>query len=282
MYAPQQLLDKPMTVFLRPCVTPPLRVLLVAVAALLAACQAPRAVSPAVGDAWQASRQLVLVTTDNWDADHGVLRRYERVAGGAWHAVGAPQPVTIGKAGAAWGRGLHPLQADGPDKREGDNRSPAGVFRIGEAFGYAAHANTALPYRALGASDYCVDVSDSPQYNRIVDATVVGAAAVQGSTEPMRRDLHVDGDQRYRLGFVIEHNPQAVPQGGSCIFAHLWASPTTPTTGCTAMPAAAMQNLLAWLRPARQPVFVLLPQAAYQRLYGAWQLPTPHDAGRVR
>ena len=82
-----------MTVFLRPCVTPPLRVLLVAVAALLAACQAPRAVSPAVGDAWQASRQLVLVTTDYWDADHGVLRRYERVAGGAWHAVGAPQPL---------------------------------------------------------------------------------------------------------------------------------------------------------------------------------------------
>lgn len=271
-----------MAVSSHPFATHFLRVLLVVAVALLAACQLPQAARPAVGNAWQASRQLVLVTSDNWDAEHGVLRSYERVAGGAWHAVGAPQPVTIGKAGAAWGRGLHPLQTDGPDKREGDNRSPAGVFRIGEAFGYAAHADTALPYRALGASDYCVDVSDSPQYNRIVDADVVGAAAVQGSTEPMRRDLHVDGDQRYRLGFVIEHNPQATPQGGSCIFAHLWKSPTESTTGCTAMPAAAMQNLLAWLRPERQPVFVLLPQAEYRRLYRAWQLPAPDDAGLAR
>ena len=54
------------------------------------------------------------------------------------------------------------------------------MFRIGEAFGYAAKADTAMPYRALSASDYCVDVSGSPQYNRIVDAKEVGAEAVEG------------------------------------------------------------------------------------------------------
>ena len=64
-------------------------------------------------------------------------------------------------------------------------------------------------------------------YNQIVDADVVGAAAVKGSTEPMRRDIHVHGDQRYREGFVIVSNPDAVPQAGSCIFGHLWHSPTT-------------------------------------------------------
>ena len=30
---------------------------------------------------------------------------------------------------------------------------------------------------------------------------VVGTEAVAGSTEPMRRDLHANGDQRYKLGF---------------------------------------------------------------------------------
>jgi L,D-peptidoglycan transpeptidase YkuD (ErfK/YbiS/YcfS/YnhG family) len=60
---------------------------------------------------------------------------------------------------------------------------------------------------------------------------------------------------------------------GSCIFAHLWKSPDTATAGCTAMQPEAMQALLAWLDPKRQPVFVLLPQAEYGRLKTAWRLP---------
>jgi L,D-peptidoglycan transpeptidase YkuD (ErfK/YbiS/YcfS/YnhG family) len=241
----------------------------------------------ASGDApWRTARQLVLVTTPDWNADHGELRRFER-EGHRWHQVGTAVPVTIGKAGAAWGVGLSEpdpgaARRGDPVKREGDNRSPAGVFRIGEAFGYAASAATAMPYRALRASDYCVDVSGSRQYNRIVDANVVGADAVKGSTEPMRRDLHANGDQRYRLGFVIEHNPHGTPQVGSCIFAHLWHSPSSATAGCTAMTPAVMQSLLAWLKPDDRPVFVLLPQSAYERLRGEWRLPALSAADAAR
>jgi L,D-peptidoglycan transpeptidase YkuD (ErfK/YbiS/YcfS/YnhG family) len=237
--------------------------------------------------AWQDARQLVLVITPGWNADHGTLRAFERddpaiggPAGNGWREAGRAAPVTVGKAGAAWGLGLQSPQQGGPLKLEGDNRSPAGVFRIGEAFGYARHAATALPYRALSASDWCMDVSGTAQYNRIVDATVVGAAAVKGSSEPMRRDLHAHGDQRYRLGFVIEHNVHAVPQAGSCIFAHLWKSPHDATTGCTAMAVPVMRRLLAWLRPEDQPVFVLLPRSAYDELRASWQLPSLDAAVR--
>jgi L,D-peptidoglycan transpeptidase YkuD (ErfK/YbiS/YcfS/YnhG family) len=90
----------------------------------------------------------------------------------------------------------------------------------------------------------------------------------------MRRDLHADGDQRYREGFVIEHNPRGKPAAGSCIFAHLWKSPDSTTAGCTAMDPAAMQSLLAWLDAKQRPVFVLLPQSEYDRFHAAWQLPT--------
>jgi len=229
--------------------------------------------------AWSDARQMVVVTTPGWNVNHGTLRAYERTPGG-WKEAGAPAPVTIGKAGAGWGLGLNALRHDGPVKREGDLRSPAGVFDIGEAFGYAATADTAMPYRALSATDYCVDVSGSPQYNRIVDAKVVGEKAVEGSTEPMRRDLHVHGDQRYAQGFVIEHNPQQRAQGGSCIFAHLWKSPVDATTGCTAMDPSLMHRLLAWLRPDQHPVFVLLPADEYRKLQGAWHLPALEDAAR--
>jgi L,D-peptidoglycan transpeptidase YkuD (ErfK/YbiS/YcfS/YnhG family) len=197
---------------------------------------------------------------------------YER-DGSRWRLVGTTQDVTVGRTGSAWGVGLHDEGHPGPQKREGDGRSPAGVFDIGEAFGYAPAARTALPYTAMQETDYCVDVSGSPFYNRIVDARVVGADAVAGSTEPMRRDLHADGDQRYRLGFVIRHNIQAAPMAGSCIFAHLWKSPDDPTTGCTAMAPAAMDAVLGWLQPARNPVFVLLPLAEYAHLRSSWDLP---------
>jgi len=130
--------------------------------------------------AWSVSRQMVVVTTDGWDVDHGSLRTYER-DGTTWKQVGTPADVTIGKHGSAWGVGLHPVQQDGPTKVEGDARSPAGIFRIGQAFGYAETNGTALPYRGLTASDYCVDVTDSPYYNQVVDTRQVGEKAVAGA-----------------------------------------------------------------------------------------------------
>jgi len=237
----------------------------------LAGC-AHRTISAPEVSHWQQAQQLVLVITPDWNADHGTLRQYER-SGAKWHETGLAQPVMIGRAGAGWGLGLHAPQHRGPVKREGDGRSPAGVFAIGEAFGYTSTAMTTLPYAPMQDSSYCVDVSGSPLYNQIVDAQFVGADAVAKSTEPMRRDLHADGDQRYRLGFVIKHNAQGRPMAGSCIFAHLWKSPTDATTGCTAMDPGTMDQVLAWLRPGQHPVFVLLPMREYTRLRAPWRLP---------
>jgi len=230
--------------------------------------------------AWSASRQMIVVTTPGWNTDHGTLRTYERTVaspddGSRWKPVDPPVDVMLGKNGSAWGTGLSPAQTNGPAKAEGDGRSPAGVFRVGEAFGYADSNGTALPYRGLTASDYCVDVDSSPYYNQLVDEKKVGAKAVAGATEAMRRDLHFHGDHAYRIGFVIEHNPQGRKGAGSCIFAHLWKSPASPTAGCTAMTDEAMERLLAWLDPEKKPVFVLLPREEQVRLSGQWGLPSP-------
>lgn len=241
-----------------------------AIALLVSACASRQ---PKSGDfVWSDAQQLVLVTTTGWNTTDGSLRTYSRTSDG-WQEVGAATPVTIGRSGSAWGLGLHPEQINGPSKHEGDGRAPAGVFRIGTAFGYGESANTTLPYAAMRESSYCMDVTASPLYNRIVDADEVGQAAVAGSTEPMRLDLHNKGDQRYKLGFVIEHNPDGKPDAGSCIFAHLWKAPGQTTAGCTAMAESAMQRLYAWLKPDAHPVFVLLPEAEYQRLKNVWTLP---------
>lgn len=243
----------------------------------LTACASTTAPRDASG--WSSAGQMIVVTTPGWDATRGTLRRFERGAGARWTEVGTPSPVMVGRTGSAWGLGLHASPASGPQKREGDGRAPAGVFSLGMAFGYAPQAATRLPYRGMTATDYCIDVPASPLYNRIVDARDVGEAAVAGSTEPMRLDVHANGDIRYRLGFVIEHNRQAQPGAGSCIFAHLWKTPDTPTSGCTAMAEPVMQQVLGWLDPARRPVFVLMPEGEYRRLGGAWNLPALPAAG---
>ncbi|WP_372016335.1 L,D-transpeptidase family protein [Pseudoxanthomonas sp. 10H] len=253
-------------------------------AALGLACAVAALAGPSTGatratraDPLHGARQLVLVTVAGWDAGQGRLRRYERAGdGAAWRELAA-FPVSIGRHGSAWGTGLlAPAdQGEGPRKREGDGRSPAGVFALGPAFGYAEGVASGLPYQAMDAGDWCMDVPASPHYNRIVDAREVGQAAVKGSTEPMRLDLHRDGDPRYRLGFVVAHNPGNEPGGGSCIFAHLWRTPGEPTAGCTAMADADMEALLAWLDADLQPRFVLLPEDEYARLAGRWGWPAP-------
>ncbi|MEO5628391.1 MAG: hypothetical protein ABIQ62_01330 [Thermomonas sp.] len=221
---------------------------------------------------WADAGQMVLVTTANWDSTSGDLRRYER-DGERWRQVGAATQIVVGRTGIAWGIGLNTEHGDGPVKREGDGKAPAGVFAIGPAFGYAGSARTGLDYRAMGANDWCIDVPDSVYYNQIIDRSVVKAPLLDQSTEPMRRDIHADGDQRYREGFVIEHNAANVRNAGSCIFAHLWTASDTTTAGCTAMAPASMDALLAWLDQKRKPVFVQLPQAQYHQLRDAWQLP---------
>lgn len=246
-------------------------------AGLLAACaHAPRDASTAAPT--DGARQLVLVVTDGWDATGGHLQRFERSGDGApWRAVGEPTAIAVGRSGSGWGTGLHTAPADGaPVKREGDGRAPAGVFALGTAFGYgdADSVDSGLPYAAMDANDWCIDVPVSPLYNRIVSTDDVGAAAIEGSTEPMRRDLHADGDVRYKLGFVVEHNAANTPGGGSCIFGHLWRTPGEATAGCTAMAEPAMRAMLAWLDPAQRPVFVLLPAPALKTHADAWRLPT--------
>lgn len=227
----------------------------------------------------EGARQLIVVTSDGWDSSEGQLQAYVR-KGRQWQPHGQAFSVALGRSGSAWGLGLHPAQVEGPQKQEGDGRSPAGVFALGSAFGYATTARSGLPYQPMLASNYCMDVPASPYYNRIVDARTVGTDAVAGSTEPMRLDLRDARDIRYQQGFVIAHNPQNTPGRGSCIFAHLWRQPGEATAGCTAMTAPHMQALLAWLRPRDTPRFVLLPRAEYQRLQAAWQLPVLHGDNR--
>jgi hypothetical protein len=150
--------------------------------------------------------------------------------------VGEPIPIVVGSKGMGWGIGLIDAGQPGvrfepePIKIEGDGKSPAGVFALGTAFGYAAQPppGLKLPYLVLAPSIECVDDASSKNYNRIVDRSTV--APDWNSSEHMR-----DVGESYRWGVVIDHNATVPgrtaprPGGGSCVFLHIWHSPDRGT-----------------------------------------------------
>ncbi len=220
------------------------------------------------------SSQLIVVTTADWKAVDGRLQLYQRKsAGDGWKAMGDPIAIVVGKGGMAWGIGVAPMDgtrsSSDPVKREGDHTSPAGIFRLGDAFGYAAKepAGWKMKYISVSTSTDCVDDSQSRFYNQILDSSTVSPD--WKSAEHMR-----DAGEAYRWGLVIQHNASpARPAGGSCVFMHIWDGPGRGTEGCTAMPEPQVISILNWLNPSANPLLLQMPVRQYGRLAKAMELP---------
>ncbi len=220
------------------------------------------------------AEQLVVVRTADWNAPTGTLICYERGRlGDAWTRAGDPCEVNIGRAGLAWGQGLHGGNlGEGPEKLEGDSKSPAGVFQLSAVFGYAPRATVEflkMPYIEETASCQCVDDVHSEYYNLVLDSLSV-AHADWTSHERMRP---AKGDW-YKWGVIVDHNLSPREAGrGSCIFLHVSEGRGVPTDGCTSMEEDRIVALVRWLDAGRHPVLVQLPELQYAHWRPRWQLP---------
>ena len=185
-----------------------------------------------------------------------------------WRDAGfAPVDVSVGRHGLAWGRGLHPAQEDGPLKFEGDHRSPAGVFDLGEARGYATEPpeGTTWPFQHSGTRWRCMDNPRSAAYNTFI--------STQGLPLPASVGI-ASRETVFELMLFVMHNTSPVLRGaGSCVFLHVWAKPQHPTQGCVAMSRDSLAELLPWLVLERRPVLVQLPIEAYRHFQRDWALP---------
>jgi zinc D-Ala-D-Ala dipeptidase len=217
--------------------------------------------------------QLVTVTVSNWNSVDATVNLYERTAGAGsmWRRFGRPFPAVIGENGLAWGIGLHGTSKTGePEKREGDKKTPAGVFGFGDVFGTARPEQVRflrLPYRQVTMTTEAIDDPKSKYYNQVVDRRAV-INPDWASSESM---VQVGG--RYRLGVIIRHNAAAFPGFGSCIFFHVWDPKYPGTTGCTATSYDHLVSLLRWLDPKKNPLIVQLPKEEYRQLQQSWGLP---------
>lgn len=215
---------------------PALDLAVIMATALVSGCSSLPSGAEALADLAPRTSQAIVVEPDAAVGHLAVLRAWER-SGGEWHAFGDAIAVTLGRNGAI----------AGDEKREGDGCTPAGVHRLGIAFGYAPTCSTGLAYRQAKPDDYWIDDVDSPQYNQWVE----GHPSV--SCERLRRD-----DDQYELAAVVEWNTAPVQRGrGSAIFVHVWKAPGTATSGCVAMARADLERLLGWLDRRAEPVLVV-------------------------
>lgn len=217
------------------------------------------------------STQCLVGTSETWDSSTVTLRLHEK-KGSTWKPVTEAWQGRLGKNGLIWGKGIHPVPAGMATKKEGDNRSPAGIFAIGGAWGYepSIRKNPALPYRQVTVRDLWIEDPTSPSYNRNVILEHDPATAWE------KKQQMKQTDPVHSLKLFIAHNaaPKTTPHDGSSIFFHIWrGGGSKPTAGCTTMEKSKLQWLVSQIDPAKGPLYILLPRAEYEKYKAAWKLP---------
>ena len=156
-----------------------------------------------------------------------------------WEWVSGPMEATIGRNGFA-------LPGE---KREGDGKTPSGIFSLKRTFGYDKTVKTKMSYRQAMEEDLWVDDPNAPDYNQWVKQGETGAA----SYEKMKRE-----DGQYKYGIVIEYNTDPVIKGhGSAIFFHVWKGKDFPTAGCVAVSEEDIIKIFEWLDPIAFPLIIM-------------------------
>jgi Uncharacterized protein conserved in bacteria len=185
------------------------------------------------------SSQVILVTTNkSFFFTEQKVHTLEKHAG-IWKPVFEPFNAVIGKNGFAQPR----------EKREGDGKTPSGIYPLKMTFGYDESIKTKMPYRQALADDLWIDDVNADDYNRWVKKGNTQAK----SYEKMRRD-----DNLYKYSIVIEYNTNPVIKGyGSAIFFHVWGGADITTEGCVAVSEENIIKILEWLDPQAEPLIIM-------------------------
>ena len=161
--------------------------------------------------------------------------------------------VNIGKNGLGLGISDIPFLNINSEayKREGDKKSPLGIFRLSSVFAYEKTKNIKMPYIYASEDLICVDDTKSSYYNQVIRMP----NHKPNSFEKMRRD-----DDQYRLGVVVNHNKAQIQNAGSCIFIHVQKEAGASTAGCTSMKYEDLEKIVEWLDIKKNPVLIQIPR----------------------
>lgn len=172
----------------------------------------------------QETDQIILVTGDGSGSSRVTVSYFKKNGTEGWSEVFAV-PGYCGYNGITG------------DKKEGDRKTPSGDYRFNLAFGIYENPDSVMPYRKVKSTDYWVDDSSSPYYNKLVDTAVT--AKSWNSAEHLSKIV-----PQYHYVLSLDYNSSCVPGQGSAIFLHGYHTTKTWTEGCVAIPEEQMKLLL--------------------------------------
>ena len=217
-------------------------------------------------------KQIILLTAETIDTSFAMFQRYEKNEQNEWTKIGEAVHTCFGRKGLARGIGLHPENSlNGPVKKEGDGKSPSGIFTLGKIMGFKNPEECGIinmPYEKIINGLECIDDRNSPYYNQIIKNDTVSVPGWSSSERMWRYGGWYDWI------IVVNHNKKDRIKGsGSCIFMHLRAARDEDTAGCTTLDLADMEDLVFWLDAEKNPLLIQLTKTQYDEYQSKWTLP---------
>ncbi len=121
--------------------------------------------------------------------------------------------------------------------KEGDGKTPVGVFLFEKAFGILESPGTNMQYTQVNENHYWVDDSSSNYYNQFVSTEVV--AKDWTSAEHI-----VEFGESYHYVLATSYNIERIPGKGSAVFLHCTSKDMRGTAGCIAIPEKYMREIM--------------------------------------
>ena len=127
-------------------------------------------------------------------------------------------------------------------EREGDNKTPVGVFHFDKAFGIAENPGCKIPYTQVDENFYWSGERDF-HYNELVDVRdYPGRTYVEG-------EHLTDYNPEYIYCLNMGYNADCTPGKGSALFLHCFGSIKPWTGGCVAIPVDKMRFVMQNVKP---------------------------------
>ena len=179
-------------------------------------------------DAAQDAEQLFIVA--GVGKTTAFISMHEKDGKGVWRQI-MTTPGFIGRNGLG-------------KTREGDGRTPVGVFGFNRAFGIAEDPGCALDYLQVTDEHYWSgDQREGHHYNELVSIRELPGLDRSASEHIVEYDTH------YQYCLNISYNDEGAPGRGSAIFLHCFDPGRPMTGGCVAIPKEKMITVMRNVRP---------------------------------
>lgn len=178
-------------------------------------------------DAAADADQMLVVAAFDETATDAWISLHEKQEDGSWHMV-MTAPGFIGKNGLG-------------KTKEGDAKTPTGVFHFNRAFGIADDPGCAIPYVKVDDDTYWSgDPREGFHYNELVNIKDLPDLDLEsGDSEHI-----IEFPYHYQYCLNISYNEEGTPGLGSAIFLHCYGPAKPFTGGCVAIPEDHMKYVM--------------------------------------